>query len=50
MGFIYVTLAAVRTEFGVERVTKALREKAEDILRGEIVSYDAYLDGGSMAM
>jgi hypothetical protein len=29
----------------VKRVTKALREKAEDILRGEIVSYDAYLGG-----
>lgn len=45
VGFIYVTLAAVRTEFGVKRVTKALREKAEDILRGEIVTYDAYLGG-----
>ncbi|WP_238318832.1 hypothetical protein [Pseudooceanicola atlanticus] len=29
----------------MKRVTKALREKAEDILRGEIVSYDAYLGG-----
>ena len=45
VGFVYATLEAVRTEFGVKRVTKALREKAEDILRGEIVSYDAYLGG-----
>ncbi|WP_417728524.1 hypothetical protein [Roseovarius sp.] len=45
VGFVYVTLEAVRTEFGVKRVTKALREKVEDILRGEIVSYDAYLGG-----
>ena len=45
VGFVYVTLEAVRKEFGVKRVTKALREKAEDILRGEIVSYDAYLGG-----
>lgn len=45
VGYIYVTLAAVRKEFGVKRVTKALREKTEDILRGEIVSYDAYLGG-----
>ena len=45
VGYVYVTLEAVRTEFGVNRVTKALREKAEDILRGEIVSYDAYLGG-----
>lgn len=45
VGYVYVTLEAVRTEFGVKRVTKALREKAEDILRGEIVTYDAYLGG-----
>lgn len=45
VGFVYVTLEAVRKEFGVRRVAKALREKAEDILRGEIVSYDAYLGG-----
>ncbi|MDF1803574.1 hypothetical protein [Thalassovita sp.] len=45
VGFVYVTLEVVRKEFGVKRVTKALREKAEDILRGEIVSYDAYLGG-----
>jgi len=45
VGFLYVTLEAVRKEFGVKRVTKALREKAEGILRGEVVSYDAYLGG-----
>ncbi len=45
VGYIYVTLEAVRQEFGLKRVTKALREKAADILRGEIVSYDAYLGG-----
>jgi len=45
VGFVYVTLEAVRAEFRVKRVTKALREKAADILRGEIVSYDAYLGG-----
>ena len=45
VGYVYVTLEAVRKEFGVKRVTKALREKAKDILRGEVVSYDAYLGG-----
>ncbi|WP_420006470.1 hypothetical protein [Arenibacterium sp. LLYu02] len=45
VGFVYATLEAVREEFGVKRVTKALREKADDILRGEIVTYDAYLGG-----
>ncbi|GLT12196.1 hypothetical protein ACFQFQ_31835 [Sulfitobacter porphyrae] len=45
VGYVYVTLEAVRTEFGAKRVTKALRERAEDILRGEIATYDAYLGG-----
>lgn len=45
VGFVYVTLKAVRTEFGVKLVTAPLREKAEDILRGEIVGYDAYFGG-----
>ena len=45
VGFVYVTLEAVWQEFGLKRVTKALREKAADILRLEIVSYDAYLGG-----
>ncbi|WP_289084242.1 hypothetical protein [uncultured Sulfitobacter sp.] len=45
VGYVYVTLEAVRKEFGVKRVTRALRDKAEDILRAEIVSYDAYLGG-----
>jgi hypothetical protein len=45
VGYVYVTLKAVRKEFGVKRVTRALREKSEDILRGEIVTYDAYLGG-----
>ncbi|TNE94802.1 MAG: hypothetical protein EP337_00050 [Rhodobacteraceae bacterium] len=43
VGYVYVTLEAVRQEFGAKRVTKALRSKAEDILCGEIVTYDAYL-------
>lgn len=45
VGFVYATFEAVRKEFGMTRVTKALHEKAEDLLRGEIVSYDAYLGG-----
>lgn len=45
VGYVYATLEAVRKEFGAKRVTKALRERAEYILRGEIVTYDAYLGG-----
>ena len=45
VGYVYVTLEAVRKEFGVKRVTKALREQAVDILRGETADYDSYLGG-----
>ena len=45
VGFVYVTLETVRKEFGAKRVTKAMREKAKDILRAEIVTFDAYLGG-----
>ncbi|MCD1635919.1 hypothetical protein K7H91_19340 [Martelella mediterranea] len=45
VGFVYVTLEDVRKEFGVKRVTQALREKTEDILRSEIATFDAYLGG-----
>lgn len=45
VGFVFVTLEAIRKEFGAQRVTKALREKAMDILRAEIASNDAYLGG-----
>ncbi|MCK5502488.1 MAG: hypothetical protein KAI82_14725 [Tritonibacter mobilis] len=45
VGYVHVTHEAVRKEFGVKRISKALCETAEDILRAEIVSYDAYLAG-----
>lgn len=45
VGFVYVTLEEVRNEFGAKRVSKALREEAGHVLRGEIVAYDAYLGG-----
>jgi hypothetical protein len=45
VGYVYVTLEAVRDEFGAKRVTKALRDRAADILRGEITTYDDYLGG-----
>ena len=34
-----------RQEFGGEKMTGALRKKAEDLLRGEVAEYDAYLRG-----
>jgi len=35
----------VLKEFGGEKMTGALRKKAEDLLRGEVAEYDAYLRG-----
>jgi hypothetical protein len=45
VGFISVSKAKVREEFGVKRITAKVREKAEEILRGEVKDYDKYLRG-----
>ncbi len=45
VGFISVSKAKVREEFGIKRVTAKVREKAEEILRGEVKDYDKYLQG-----
>ena len=45
VGFISVSKAKVREEFGIQRITAKVREKAEEILRGEVKDYDQYLQG-----
>lgn len=45
VGLIFVTLAKVREEYGVKRVTKALRERVEGYLRQEVKTYDEFLTG-----
>lgn len=45
VGFVYVTLADVRKEYSMKRVTKAIRAKAESALRQEVSTYDDYLTG-----
>lgn len=45
VGFIYVTKAAAREEYGVKRLTKAVRERALGVLRSEVEVYDRYLTG-----
>lgn len=45
VGFIYASYETIRKEFGVKRVTKAVRENAERLLRSEVETYDQYLTG-----
>jgi hypothetical protein len=45
VGFIYVTKETLRKEYSIKRVTKAILEKAEQVLRAEVDAYDQYLRG-----
>ncbi len=45
VGFIYVSLEDVRKEYGVKRVTQALRERVSEQLKCEVSTYDDYLTG-----
>jgi hypothetical protein len=45
VGFIYVSKAKVREEYSVKRITKAVRERMEKYLEGEVETYDQYLTG-----
>lgn len=45
VGFIYVTKAKLREEYGVKRITKEIYAKAEQILRSEVEVYDNFLTG-----
>lgn len=45
VGYIYVTLERIRSEYGVKRVSPQLRQKVERILRDEIATYSAYMNG-----
>lgn len=45
VGYIYVPLDKVREEYGVKRVSRVLREKIGERLRGEVEIYDMDLQG-----
>lgn len=45
VGFVYARLEDVRKEFDVSRVTKRVRQRAEELLRAEIAIYHDYLNG-----
>jgi hypothetical protein len=45
VGFIFVTEAQIKKEYGVLKVTKEKKELAESVLRSEVEIYDQYLRG-----
>ena len=45
VGYIYVTYEGIKKEFGSKKVTKAMIQKATEILKGEVETYDDYLTG-----
>ena len=45
VGWIYVSKEDVLKEFGGEKMTGAIRKKAEDLMRSEVAAYDSYLRG-----
>ena len=49
VGYIYVSKARVRDEFGIKRVTAKVRDRVEKILQDEVRDYDKYLQGEVLA-
>jgi hypothetical protein len=45
LGYIYATKDALRQEFGVTHLSRRLRSRAEEILHGEVTTYDQFLRG-----
>lgn len=45
VGYVFVRKADVRKEYGVKRITKAVREKALAVLQGEVEEYSRYANG-----
>lgn len=45
VGFIFASKKVLREEYGVKYVTQKVRDKAEQILLGEVETYDQYLMG-----
>ena len=43
VGYIYATPATIRKYMGVSRVSQTLRDKVEDILRGEVDTFNSFL-------
>lgn len=44
-GFVYVTLDAVRKEYGVKRITRKVRAQVVQVLIAEVETFSEYLQG-----
>lgn len=45
IGFAYVTKAEIKNVFSVKRISRKTLARAEEILRGEVETYDSYIRG-----
>ena len=45
IGFIYVSKKKLREEYGVKRLNDKIIERATNVLKGEVETYDQYLTG-----
>ena len=45
VGYIYITDADIRKEYGVKRISKQLRERVTQYLVNEVETYDKFLTG-----
>lgn len=45
VGYIFISKEKVKEEFTVKRITKALKEKIENLLIGEVETYNDYVTG-----
>ena len=45
VGYIYVDKATIRKEYGCQRITKAIRNKAINVLVSEVETYSKYISG-----
>jgi len=45
LGYIYTTRARICEMYGVKKVTKAIRERAEAELETEVSNYNAWING-----
>ncbi len=45
IGFIYVTKETLKKEYSVKRITKKTKDKAMEVLKDEVKTYDNYVSG-----
>jgi hypothetical protein len=45
VGFIYASKDKIRNEFSVKKVTKKIKEKTEEIFKGELSNYEKWAEG-----